>query len=186
MMIPALRFDQHHPCGLHEQNIEVAVALFDILPRMVRSPMEICLGTRPSRAAKSRPLVTDAGRATKIPAGMSFEEATTLLVALQTMHDALVTNGRLSLSPGPDGADAERGAAGRLRKNPRRPRPSRKSYDVARGGKEKIAPAFLVWPPTTLTWCQAAPVSRWEPTVLDDAGSWAVIRRAGNSISSIA
>jgi len=29
----------------------------DILPRMVRSPVEICLGTRPSQAAKSRPLV---------------------------------------------------------------------------------------------------------------------------------
>jgi NADPH2:quinone reductase len=39
--------------------------------------------------------VTDAGRATKIPAGMSFEEAASLPVALQTMHDALVTNGRL-------------------------------------------------------------------------------------------
>ena len=29
---------------------------FDILPRMVRSPVEICFGTRPSQAAKSRPL----------------------------------------------------------------------------------------------------------------------------------
>src|SRR5215472_7505583 len=29
---------------------------FDILPRMVRSPVEICLGTSPSQAAKSRPL----------------------------------------------------------------------------------------------------------------------------------
>ena len=29
---------------------------FDILPRMVRSPVEICLGTNPSHAAKSRPL----------------------------------------------------------------------------------------------------------------------------------
>src|SRR5262249_52592503 len=28
----------------------------EILPRMVRSPVEICLGTRPSQAAKSRPL----------------------------------------------------------------------------------------------------------------------------------
>ena len=28
---------------------------FDILPRMVRSPVEICFGTRPSQAAKSRP-----------------------------------------------------------------------------------------------------------------------------------
>src|SRR5262249_43609484 len=29
---------------------------FDILPRIVRSPVEICLGTSPSQAAKSRPL----------------------------------------------------------------------------------------------------------------------------------
>src|SRR5215831_4362103 len=37
----------------HEQE---RLPLFDILPRMVRSPVEICLGTRPSQAAKSRPL----------------------------------------------------------------------------------------------------------------------------------
>ncbi len=29
---------------------------FDILPRIVRSPVEICRGTSPSQAAKSRPL----------------------------------------------------------------------------------------------------------------------------------
>jgi NADPH2:quinone reductase len=40
--------------------------------------------------------VTDWGRASPIPAGdMAFEQAATLPVALQTMHDALVTNGRL-------------------------------------------------------------------------------------------
>src|SRR5215217_3681138 len=39
--------------------------------------------------------VTDYGRALPIPAGMSFEIATTLPLALQTMHDAVVTNGRL-------------------------------------------------------------------------------------------
>jgi NADPH2:quinone reductase len=48
-----------------------------------------------ARHAMAEYAVTDAGRATKIPAGMSFEEATTLPVALQTMHDALMTNGRL-------------------------------------------------------------------------------------------
>jgi len=48
-----------------------------------------------TRHAIAEYAVTDAGRATKIPAGMSFEEATTLPVALQTMHDALVTKGRL-------------------------------------------------------------------------------------------
>jgi NADPH:quinone reductase len=41
--------------------------------------------------------VTDWGRVAKIPANnMSFEQAATLPIALQTMHDALVTNGRLS------------------------------------------------------------------------------------------
>jgi NADPH2:quinone reductase len=48
-----------------------------------------------ARHAFAEYVVTDAGRATKIPSGMSFEEATTLPIALQTMHDALMTNGRL-------------------------------------------------------------------------------------------
>ena len=39
--------------------------------------------------------VTDYGRASAIPDGMSYETATTLPLALQTMHDAIVTNGRL-------------------------------------------------------------------------------------------
>lgn len=39
--------------------------------------------------------VTDAGRATRIPDDMSFEEAATLPVALQTMHNAIVTVGGL-------------------------------------------------------------------------------------------
>ncbi|GJE60923.1 quinone oxidoreductase family protein [Methylobacterium trifolii] len=39
--------------------------------------------------------VCDAGRACVIPSGMSFETATTLPIALQTMHDALITNARL-------------------------------------------------------------------------------------------
>ncbi|MGA0598466.1 quinone oxidoreductase family protein [Enterovirga sp. CN4-39] len=38
---------------------------------------------------------TDFGRCSPVPAGMSFETATTLPMALQTMHDAVVTNGRL-------------------------------------------------------------------------------------------
>ena len=38
---------------------------------------------------------TDFGRCAPIPDGMSFETATTLPLALQTMHDAVVTNGRL-------------------------------------------------------------------------------------------
>jgi hypothetical protein len=52
--MPTLWLDQHNSRGLNEQNAEVR---FDILPRMVRSPVEICLGTSPSQAAKSRPLV---------------------------------------------------------------------------------------------------------------------------------
>ena len=40
--------------------------------------------------------VSDWGRVLPIPApGMSFEQAATLPIGLQTMHDALVTNGRL-------------------------------------------------------------------------------------------
>lgn len=39
--------------------------------------------------------VCDWGRVVPIPNGMSFEDAATLPVALGTMHDALVTNGRL-------------------------------------------------------------------------------------------
>ncbi len=39
--------------------------------------------------------VTDWGRVLPIPKSMSFEDAVTLPLALQTMHDAVVTNGRL-------------------------------------------------------------------------------------------
>jgi hypothetical protein len=54
--IPALRLDQYNPCGLNEQNPQVATAALRYLAEeMVRSPVEICLGTRPSQAAKSRP-----------------------------------------------------------------------------------------------------------------------------------
>ena len=48
-----------------------------------------------ARHAIAEYAVTDAGRATKIPDGMSFAEAATLPVALQTMHNALLTAGRL-------------------------------------------------------------------------------------------
>jgi len=40
--------------------------------------------------------VADWGRASPVPASMSFEQAATLPVALQTMHNALVTAGRLA------------------------------------------------------------------------------------------
>jgi NADPH2:quinone reductase len=39
--------------------------------------------------------VSDFGRTLPIPSGMSYEQASTLPVALMTMHDALITNGRL-------------------------------------------------------------------------------------------
>ena len=39
--------------------------------------------------------IADWGRVTQIPAGLDFEQAATLPVSLQTMHDALVTNGLL-------------------------------------------------------------------------------------------
>lgn len=39
--------------------------------------------------------VCDWGRVVRMPSGLSFEDAATLPVALGTMHDALVTNGRL-------------------------------------------------------------------------------------------
>ncbi len=40
--------------------------------------------------------LADWGRATPVPAGMNFEQAATLPVALQTMHNALLTAGRLT------------------------------------------------------------------------------------------
>jgi len=39
--------------------------------------------------------VCDYGRALPVPQGMSFEQAATLPIGLNTLHDALVTNGRL-------------------------------------------------------------------------------------------
>jgi NADPH:quinone reductase len=39
--------------------------------------------------------VADWGRVSPMPAGFSFEQAATLPVAVNTMHDALITNGRL-------------------------------------------------------------------------------------------
>jgi hypothetical protein len=53
---PVLYPDQHNPCRLREQNVQVAIACLEILLRIVRSPVEICVGTSPSQAPKSRPL----------------------------------------------------------------------------------------------------------------------------------
>jgi len=48
-----------------------------------------------ARHALAEFAVTDAGRAVKLPANMDFAKAATLPVALQTMHNAIVTAGRL-------------------------------------------------------------------------------------------
>ena len=53
---PVLYFDQHNPCRLHEQNPQVAIATLGYPAQIVRSPVDICFGTSPSQAAKSRPL----------------------------------------------------------------------------------------------------------------------------------
>jgi NADPH2:quinone reductase len=51
------------------------------------------------RAAFAEYALADVGRAMRLPdAAMSFEQATTLPVALQTMHDAVVTNGGLQIA----------------------------------------------------------------------------------------
>ncbi len=47
------------------------------------------------RAAHAEYAVTDWGRVYPLPEHLSFEQGATLPVALQTMHDALVTHGRL-------------------------------------------------------------------------------------------
>ena len=44
--------------------------------------------------------VADAGRVSAMPDGLTFEDAAALPVALQTMHDAVVTNGALSAGQG--------------------------------------------------------------------------------------
>lgn len=60
---------------------------------------DLCPGDRvmgSGKGAFAEYAVSDFGRVTKIPTQtISFEQAATLPVALQTMHDALITNGRL-------------------------------------------------------------------------------------------
>jgi hypothetical protein len=53
---PMARPDQHDPCRLHEEDAQGSIAALGYLAEDLRSPVEICLGTRPSHAAKSRPL----------------------------------------------------------------------------------------------------------------------------------
>jgi NADPH:quinone reductase len=66
---------------------EVGAAVKDIMP----GDRVMCSGA----AAYAEYAVADFGRTAKIPANnMTFPQAATLPVALQTMHDAVVTNGR--------------------------------------------------------------------------------------------
>ncbi|MGF6637358.1 zinc-binding dehydrogenase [Paraburkholderia sp. MM6662-R1] len=51
----------------------------------------MCTGT----GAYAEYAVTDRGRAMRIPDGIAFEEATVLMLACQTMHNAIVTAGRM-------------------------------------------------------------------------------------------
>src|SRR6516164_7300930 len=57
---PVRRPQQNDPGCLHEECSQVTVAALGDAPGMVRSPVDICLGTRPSQAEKSRPLANAA------------------------------------------------------------------------------------------------------------------------------
>src|SRR6266700_1198459 len=54
--LPALGLDQHNPRRLDEQGPQVAIATLRYLAEDRAIPVEICLGTSPSQAAKARPL----------------------------------------------------------------------------------------------------------------------------------
>src|SRR5260221_9047599 len=65
----------------------------EVPPGLAPGDRVMCSGS----GAYAEYAVADWGRVAKIPAAtMSFEQAATLPIALQTMHDALVTNGRLA------------------------------------------------------------------------------------------
>src|SRR5262245_31421722 len=55
--IPALRLDQYNPCGLNEQNAQVAIAALRYLAEDGAVAGRDLLGESPSQAAKSRPFV---------------------------------------------------------------------------------------------------------------------------------
>ena len=56
--LPSGRFHfyKNDPCRLHEQDAQVAIAPLRYFAEDRAVPVEICLGTSPSHAAKSRPL----------------------------------------------------------------------------------------------------------------------------------
>jgi hypothetical protein len=55
--LPTLGLDEHDPGCLDEQNPQVAIAALGCLAQDSAVPVDICLGNRPSQAAKSRSLV---------------------------------------------------------------------------------------------------------------------------------
>ena len=57
---PARRPQQNDASCLHEECAQVLLPRLEMRPRMVRSPVDICLGTRPIQAEKSRPLANAA------------------------------------------------------------------------------------------------------------------------------
>ena len=52
---PVCRPEQNNAGTLHEERPQIAIATFSDAAKMVRSPVDICFGIRPSHAAKSRP-----------------------------------------------------------------------------------------------------------------------------------
>lgn len=74
--------------------MEWAGVVVDVGARVTRHrPGDRLMGSSPAAAAEYT--LADHERVYPIPEGLSFEEAATLPVALQTMHDAIVVNGRL-------------------------------------------------------------------------------------------
>jgi len=69
----------------------IVAAVGDAVPGIKPGDRVMCSGS----GGYAEYAIADWGRVTPIPAGLDFEQAATLLVSLQTMHDALVTNGQL-------------------------------------------------------------------------------------------
>src|SRR3954470_19761825 len=56
MLCPTLRSEQNGASALDEEHTQIAISALRDAAGIVRSPVDICFGTRPSHAAKSRPL----------------------------------------------------------------------------------------------------------------------------------
>ena len=57
MLHPVPWSQQNDASGLHEEHAKVAIAALGDTPEDRSIPVDICFGTRPSQAAKSRPRV---------------------------------------------------------------------------------------------------------------------------------